>query len=132
MDLLILVALFVGVLYVLWLAEQRLAWPKKQWLYIEPTSEAQAASLRAIMQPRVVTADEEDAHRLVLVRRAMHKAFMMAGQPLESYRDDFLLTPTGKTHDVLHHASRMLGIDHGLETVGAMERHLVARLREEA
>lgn len=49
---------------------------------------------------------------------AVQAAFTHCGLPLEQFKHDFNLVPSGKIYEIIHYASETLNVDHRLRTVG--------------
>lgn len=59
---------------------------------------------------------------------AVRQAFMSVGLPADQFSPSFDLQRSGKTQDVLLHAGALLGIDHGLITVGDVVKYLSGKV----
>jgi hypothetical protein len=63
------------------------------------------------------------------VTAAVKEAFQIVGLNTEAFDYRYDLQATGKTQEILNHASQILGVDHGLHTVGDVIDHLSKQVK---
>jgi len=63
------------------------------------------------------------------VTAAVKEAFQIVGLNTEAFDYRYDLQATGKTQEILNHASQILGVDHGLRTVGDIVDHLSKQVK---
>ena len=98
---------------------------EKQWLthVAEDAAAAEAARLAAA-RAREAERDRAETEALAAAAResaaeaAVRQACGDVGLNRAAFCRGYDLSSTGKIYDVLHHASRALGIDHGVRSVG--------------